>query len=797
MLNKIEKLISIGKFRNYNTAGPLNFNRLTTIFGDNGGGKTTLTAILRSLTNNDPNIITSRISTNHTSPQAAQITYQTGSGLSYHTFGTGGWTTALPDIEIFDVHFVNDNVYSGFEFNEDHKKQLHKFVIGVQGVAVQQQIEQNKTDKANLRQANQTLEQQIITQVGNGLNASLLTSFLNLRSTTATGIDTLIAAAQAALDAANSNTIIGTLPRLVQLPKLLSDFDFAQLIIDLTTTSQSIQDTTLKTLFETHCEHLSENNMEAPELWLKDGFAVIQNQITEDTDTAPCPFCKQSLGLDIDIIRAYTTKFDEAFTELVKTINQHITDSTAIGLQNLIHSNDTICTTNDGYVTSWSTHLPDTVIAPINNVFGDSTSIRNAYAGYIIAVQQKGQNPTVAADVSSINSFRDLVDTANQNINVYNLAVRTYNAGITNFRAGIQTIGQAQAELERLKRIKMRFEPATIALCTQHATNKQSLNFLDTTYTQLSLQQATSATAFFGQYKTQVNYYLRDVFRTHFLIDDVTHIPPQGQSRTGKMGYKLVIDGKDISFAPNQPFSVKECLSEGDKTTIALAFFLSKLDIDPNKSNKILVFDDPLSSLDTNRRTYTTRIIRELIPVMKQVIVLSHSEVFLHEISDKVANSDKKALRITEIPLHKASKLEICDLAELVKNDYFKHIEKLENFRVNPDHSQKDYILGLLRNVLEAHLKFKFYRPLKSYGGLAMFGNIIDHLDRDPSVVFRHANKAQIISKLTLINSVSWKPHHGTAAPNYSSLSIDPNTITVSELDNLIVDTLSLIDNQL
>lgn len=85
---------------------------------------------------------------------------------------------------------------------------------------------------------------------------------------------------------------------------------------------------------------------------------------------------------------------------------------------------------------------------------------------------------------------------------------------------------------------------------------------------------------------------------------------------------------------PNQPFNAKECLSEGDKSTIALAFFLSKLDIDPNIQNKILIFDDPLSSLDTNRRTYTIGIIKSLFQRLKQVVVLSHNEFFLHEVSN-------------------------------------------------------------------------------------------------------------------------------------------------------------------
>jgi hypothetical protein len=360
-----------------------------------------------------------------------------------------------------------------------------------------------------------------------------------------------------------------------------------------------------------------------------------------------------------------------------------------------------------------------------------------------------------------------------------------------------QRFYEALVELDKLKRIKRRFDPAIVALCNQLATEKQNLAQLETAYTQLSQQQEAAVSTFFTQYKDRVNHYLKDVFKTAFLIDSVAHIAPQGRALSAKLGYKLVIDGQDLSFVPNAPYCAKECLSEGDKTTIALALFLSKLDIDPQRCDKILVFDDPLSSLDTNRRGYTTSLIKQLVPQMKQVIVLSHNEYFLNDICTDISNADKKTLRITENFVSKASVLETCDLSELVKNDYFRNLEKLEQFRITPDHSQKDYILGLLRNVLEAHLKFKFYSDLRSLGGHHMFGRIITHLNTQGVVFKDNAHRTQIIAKLHLINDVSWKPHHGTAAPNFATLGIDPNSITARELDNLIVDTLTLVDTQI
>ena len=223
--------------------------------------------------------------------------------------------------------------------------------------------------------------------------------------------------------------------------------------------------------------------------------------------------------------------------------------------------------------------------------------------------------------------FQTSIQTINTNIDDYNQNVTTYNTAITTFRSGIQTVTNAQLEVDRLTRIKKRFEAPIVTLCSQLATERQNLRTLEAAYPSLIQQQQTAATTFFSSYQTRINHYLGNVFKTLFRIDNVVHVAPQGRATQSKINYKLTIDGKDISFISNQPFRAKDCLSEGDKSTIALAFFLSKLDIDPNHQNKILFFDDPLSSLDTNRRTCTIGIVKALFLQMKQVVVLSHNDI--------------------------------------------------------------------------------------------------------------------------------------------------------------------------
>ncbi len=49
MINRIQLLRNIGQFDSVNTAANIPLNRLTLIYAENGRGKTTLSAIFRSL----------------------------------------------------------------------------------------------------------------------------------------------------------------------------------------------------------------------------------------------------------------------------------------------------------------------------------------------------------------------------------------------------------------------------------------------------------------------------------------------------------------------------------------------------------------------------------------------------------------------------------------------------------------------------------------------------------------------------------------------------------------------------
>src|SRR5512133_782813 len=730
MIHKIERLTSIGKFRDYIHAGDVAFGKLTLIYGDNGSGKTTLTSVFRSFAQNEPQLLHKRISTNATLPQFAQLKSRVVGADTCHTCRNEGWSNHFDKIEIFDTNFINENIHSGFEFTEDHKRKLHQFVIGAQGVTLQTEIETNKTQKTEVRQEINGIEQQLIQATGNLLSLQSLNQFIALTPEHASGIDAKIAAAEQVLANANSSAYIHQLPTLTQLTQFSLNIEYDSLAQDFAVTTIQIQNEALKNLFSSHIADLTEHGMTDAESWVEKGAGYCATKVTHEELNLNCPFCQHVLDVNTDILKAYTSHFNDAFTAFSARLQIHKTSigqiAPDVALQRIAVTHETNLT----HAGQWLGHLSQTTTCPAIDIAPESESIRNLFADLVAALEWKISNPSSPQSTQSIEQLRTTVQALNVKIIAYNQAVEAYNTAIATFRSALPSVTQAQTTLNAHKLVNCRFLPEVAALCAEHLEKSNILKALETLYTDISRRQQTAALAFFQNYHERINYYLRDIFHTPFLVEELEHVPPRGRATQSKVGYKLTFDGHDISFDENQPHSVRDCLSDGDKSTIAVSFFLSKADIDPDRANKIFIFDDPLSSFDCNRRHKTVDIIKGLLNDVCQVVVLSHNEIFLHEISKSIALGEKKCLRIIQNLAVNSSKLEPVDLEKLVEPDYFKNIRELEAFLQRADITQRERVLGLMRNVLESHIRFKFHRQTNHLPPQERtFGRLITALD--------------------------------------------------------------------
>jgi len=87
MIEKIVSIKNIGRFRNCSPRGDVAFRKLTLLFAENGRGKTTLCAILRSLQSGQAEFISERKTLGTSEPASVQLRL---GGVILHSVTTNG-----------------------------------------------------------------------------------------------------------------------------------------------------------------------------------------------------------------------------------------------------------------------------------------------------------------------------------------------------------------------------------------------------------------------------------------------------------------------------------------------------------------------------------------------------------------------------------------------------------------------------------------------------------------------------------------------------------------------------------
>ena len=180
---------------------------------------------------------------------------------------------------------------------------------------------------------------------------------------------------------------------------------------------------------------------------------------------------------------------------------------------------------------------------------------------------------------------------------------------------------------------------------------------------------------------------------------------------------------------------IQYSLSEGEKTALAFAYFLSKYrhevldNPQAKKEDFVIVIDDPVSSLDENRLFSTALVIQDmLMPTAqkgkdtngqtvisswngcKQIIILSHNIIFLKFMSNLI-DSDQCKSR-ADLYIEKGIISLLPNSLRNYQTSYFQKLEKIQAYIAGDiEHeSAKDYLPNYIRVILEAFISFKFAR---------------------------------------------------------------------------------------
>lgn len=742
MITKIEKLKNIGNFEDYTASGDVTLKRLSIIYAENGAGKTTLSQVLHSLATNNPEIIKRHLRIGATGNQQATFNDDTN---HQHNFNGTRWNRPCPEIEVFDAHFVANNVYSGFDVTNDQQKKLYQFVVGDTGVDLIKKIERAKILIETIKWQKDKQDGEI-SAAAEGIDAATVCKMKPMDN-----IDELITKKEKDLNVAKNQDKIKRQARPSVIVPNIIVFNAEAAKTILSTTVNGIGREYLE-LVKQHLDHLKEEGVDAPTKWVENGIY--------GTDNGQCPFCSQSLD-GLDLIKGYNQYFSDNYKDAVRKVEAVRREFRAINIEAYAQKLEADYKAIVEAMKFWKELVPVAEDALLPALGVDGKELKTKYDALKTLIADKVTDPVGAVDTKALDDFVVALTDAQNHVNAVNGFVTAYVKRIEELCANIGDATAVQKEYNALVLNKKRFEEPLAGMCSYYAVLSKRMSKVKSYNATYQQQLKDTSNALFQQYAGKINYYLgEDVFDTPFKIENIWSGSYRGSQKEPKLEYKLTYKGNEIELGGEGNQSFKNVLSEGDKNTIAFSFFLAKLTNDPDFSNKIVVFDDPLTSLDSNRMLATIDLLVKLFNECKQVIVLSHNLHFLIELNGRrdVKNDFKKVLVILKGDQN--ATIDRFDLRKKWMDNYKQSILKMEDFVNNPHpDKQEDAITGI-RLTLELMLKLKCCRYLNDQNGT--LGELIDVIEKKPECTFANSDKAEVITKLKNLNGASWRVHHAS-----------------------------------
>jgi len=296
MIEKIIKIKNVGKFVNYLSKEDTTFRRFTLIHSYNAQGKTTLSAILRSLRTGEGKYIQERCTLGQAGNPHVALLLEGGPV----NFTDSLWDNVLPDIEIFDPTFVDENVYAGCYVEHEHKKNLYRFAIGEKGVSLAKEVDELDNKIRDINPEITSKKKDVEKHITGDMN---LDTFLSLAPVD--DIDKKIAENEKVIDSLKKATEIieKSLLSEIDLPNLPFQDIEKMLCKQLADISQEA-DAAVK-------QHISQFMDDKGEIWINQGMPYIKDE--------QCPFCGQDIN-KVDLVAAYRSYFNQAYKDLKKEI---------------------------------------------------------------------------------------------------------------------------------------------------------------------------------------------------------------------------------------------------------------------------------------------------------------------------------------------------------------------------------------------------------------------------------------------------------------------------------------------
>lgn len=739
----LEKIIAINNVGVLQAAvpGPVRLDKLTLVYADNARGKSTFSSLLRACAEGDVSAVLERKTFGADAPPRVLFRFKNGVAGFNSEFDGTVWSAQRANLYVFNQEFVARNVYAGGGVKPEHREALLEFALGTAAVA--QRAEFDKQAELQRQKAVEVSAAEGALQGYRGefsVDAFIALEPLEDAEKQIESIEKSLAEARDAERIRNRPAF-----RRVAVPA----YDFAAMRAVAASTFTSLA----TAAEETVQAHFAAHNGSSTERWVSEGL--------HHKPEASCPFCGQSTE-DLKLLKAYRTYFDEAYKEHLRNVAAMPGQAATVISEQQIEEWRRAMEFNSGALSAWESSVELTAdTLPTLDVEALLAIARTGRQRLQAVAEQKVERPLVALPLDTFDevaaSLESLVDSAT----AFNAQVDELNAKLEAHKSSLATADAAALQRRRqtLSATVIRHEAATVELVQAVLDARRAFKAAQTAKDIAKSQLDSHMGATLAQFQGDINAWLVK-FGAPFLVQQLAPTYRGGGVRSE---YVLSVRGARVTVGPGEDgdLSFDAALSEGDKRTLAFAFFLARLLADADRGKIVVVLDDVFTSLDRHRRYQTAEAVIRIGAECAQVIALGHDAHFLRELKKRA--SKKKVGPHIELALHRDgneySFLAGFDLDEYCASDYYKHYMLVERFLGGDNTVSLLEVAKALRPLVEGHLHRCFPKQFKEGQSV---GDMLEHI-RNAAVGTPLACLQPHLRDLVNFNEFASAYHHDTA----------------------------------
>ncbi len=454
--------------------------------------------------------------------------------------------------------------------------------------------------------------------------------------------------------------------------------------------------------------------------WIEDGLLYI------DKSNNKCPFCQQELSTYI--VQNIHDFFDETYRDNINKISK------------LKNHYQELANLFDNYT---STLLNNTFVAEVATEFNQlNQTVKANLKNNSNKIELKIKEPNIKINIESSNNalqlFHNFLSRINKKIEEHNFTIRNRQQSTKKIKEDFWKYLRFRYKVDiNNYHTNVRLAVQSIESCAE----KERFLKEDNQHQHIIIRENQAKTINIEKTIETINDNLKWLGLSGFQLSEHSE---------HKNKYRLIRENKDANFIT---------LSEGEKTIITFLYFIElskgKLSIEATNEQKVVIIDDPISSLSHNYVFHIAQLIKnnffqQLLQEnsnISQLFILTHNLYFFNELLNPLIpkNSQYK----NKYKMFRVTKYKCSDIVELskdeIQNDYQAYWQVIKDCKSGQNNPI--LVANSMRNILEyffgfiykqkieyltkldkKHEAFKRYMDRESHSGI---GTISDTKDID------------------------------------------------------------------